>query len=341
MNNNLCPYCNGVINDPDAEKCPTCGNRLEPHHYTFSKEDIENRLKTESPDIIIELDKCPMCGTLRENNEKECHNCGFTYVPVGFRYKSYYFDDRGEDYINSLFNKQIGELYENDRTWLTFVAPIATVIILTIILCNLSLSFSTAFAIALIPSLILLIYLYKRLNEPFNKAMNEIRSREQEYNLLQKKWLNLNKNKEESFYGAPDKSVRVGRFQNVGKQIFFYVEKGLLKYDSEFINIKDVLECSLDDEGGGSIRTIGTIKNNTWNVVGRSVVGAAVGGATGAIIGGLTSQKHTEQIETIKHEYFVNISINNPQRPLLRLEFGENVENAREVYSMLQVMLNR
>lgn len=342
MYNNVCRDCNGIINDPDAKKCPNCGSNLESFQYTFSKDEIEERLKTESPEIILELEKCPMCGAHRTNKEKECPNCGFTYVPVGFRYKSSSYFEIGVDYISGLFDKQIRHLYiENDKVYGFLLIPIGLCLILTIFLCLCSISLFTSLFCSLIVSVIAFILIYNIFYKPFKIKEKEIFSKQEDYKLLLKKWLKLNEEKEESVHGAPDKSVHVGRFQRVGKNIYFYFEKGMLKYDPDFISIKDVIECSLDDECGGSVRTMGTIKNNTLEVVGRSVVGAALGGATGAIIGGLTAKKQSEQTETIIHNYVVNISINNPKNPLLRLEFGNNIENAREVYSTLQAMLSR
>lgn len=343
MNNNLCPVCRGEINDPDAKNCPRCGNNLESFsfHYTFSEEEIEERLKTESPEIILELEKCPMCETHRTNKERVCPTCGFIYVPVGFRYKTSPYFDRGDDYIDSLFNKQISDIKAKDKTELTLYIPLGACVVLTFIFGAIFNSFLPALLVALILSLALAVFLYNKINKPFDEAIKSIVSKQEEYKLIQKNWLKLNEDKEKSAYGTPDKSIRVGRFQRVGRHIYFYFEKGMLKYDTDFISIKDVLECSLDDECGGSVRTIGTIKNNTLDVVGRSVVGAAVGGATGAIIGGLTAKKHSEQLETTIHNYVVNISINNPKQPLLRLEFGKNVDNAREVYSTIQAMLSR
>jgi hypothetical protein len=340
MNNNLCPVCRGKINDPDAENCPKCGYHLESFHYTFTKEEIEERLKTESPEIILELDKCPMCGTHRTNKEEVCSNCGFIYVPVGFRYKKSPYFDRGDDYIDGLFNKQISEIQAKDNTMLCLYIPLGLCVVLTFIIGSFVHGFLISLLLALIISSIVAVFLYNMINKPYDEAINRISSKQEEYKLIQKKWLKLNEDKEKSVYGTPDKSVRVGRFQRVGRHIYFYFEKGMLKYDTDFISIKDVLECSLDDECGGSVKTIGIVKNNTLDVVGRSVVGAAIGGATGAIIGGLTAQKHSEQIETTIHNYVVNISINNLKQPLIRLEFGKNVENAREVYFTLQAMLN-
>ena len=85
---------------------------------------------------------CGRCGTKTftsdVENAKVCPNCGFTYVPVGFRYKSSSYFEIGVEYISGLFDKQIRHLYiENDKVYGFLLIPIGLCLILTIFLCML------------------------------------------------------------------------------------------------------------------------------------------------------------------------------------------------------------
>ncbi|MBR6489221.1 MAG: hypothetical protein IKT03_01660 [Muribaculaceae bacterium] len=340
MENNLCPQCKRIINDTDAEVCPICGCEID-----FNKNERKKRLKSNLPEIIMELEKCPMCGVKREKGDGVCSNCGFTYVPVGFKYKKDPYTGEGKDEINRLFDKQREELLKTDKTMAFIVGPIVWCVFLAILIYQLSFNLILSLLLPIIPSIILGVYLYKHWNIPYNNEMNELAKREKDYWRIQQEWKKQSNQKEKEKYGKFKKMKIKKRYNGSyinenSKEIVFYYEKGLIKYNNKYIETKKIIDCSFDDEGGGNVISIGKVKNNTASAIGRALVGGVIAGPTGAVIGGLTSKKNVEQVENVRHEYVVNITINDFDNPLLKLEFGDNISNAREVFSMIQVLLN-
>ena len=92
----------------------------------------------------------------------------------------------------------------------------------------------------------------------------------------------------------------------------------------------------------GEISSSTTTSNAS--ALGRAVVGAALGGVAGAVIGGATAKQKTEYqqgIDKTIHDYTVNINVNRLSEPLVKLHIGENEDIANEVAALINAIVVR
>lgn len=322
---------------------------------------VKKQLKRKSPKNILELEICPMCNNRRHNGEDKCNNCGFFYVPVGFLYEESLYGGNGKDFINELFDEQRKSIRNIAFSRSAIITLIACVIISTLLYLFSVKNVGIYIIAAVLPSFLIGYIFGTLLNEPYKRAMEDLNKREHDYWRMQLKWKKMNNQKEQmkkqkeiEKYGE-FKTMTIEKwrkqathnkyfpYMNISVQeskITFYHEKGFIKYKNFFIKAADVIDCSLIDDGRGKVITKTEVKRKTSSVIGRAVVGQVVAGPVGAVIGGMTAKKKVENEEIEEHDYNIYITTTNINIPLLKLEFGENTENARKVYSMLKLTIN-
>ena len=87
-----------------------------------------------------------------------------------------------------------------------------------------------------------------------------------------------------------------------------------------------------------------TTSTNNVNAIGRAVMGAALGGVAGAVIGGTTAKQTTEykqgEDKTI-HDYTLNIKVNRLSEPLVKLYVGKNEDLALEAAALINIIVLR
>ena len=72
------------------------------------------------------------------------------------------------------------------------------------------------------------------------------------------------------------------------------------------------------------------------NTISRAVVGGAIAGPAGAVIGGTTGRKETET----NHNYNVCITVRNLQKPTIILEFHNNIILAQKILGLINNILD-
>ena len=80
------------------------------------------------------------------------------------------------------------------------------------------------------------------------------------------------------------------------------------------------------------------------SVVGRAIVGDVIAGPVGGIIGGATAKKQIdigEQESRTEHNYSIYVTVNDLSRPVVRISIGRDENILNEIYSLLNIIINR
>ncbi len=115
------------------------------------------------------------------------------------------------------------------------------------------------------------------------------------------------------------------------------------------LNFKDIISVEIRESGrviNSTSSSAGNIKSNTGSMIGRAVVGSALAGGAGAIIGGTTGNKSTNTYcNTETHEivnYKLSITMNDLKNPIVSIDFdNQGIDFMQSLYSVLQVIINR
>jgi hypothetical protein len=83
---------------------------------------------------------------------------------------------------------------------------------------------------------------------------------------------------------------------------------------------KDLIQIQLEDNSKTIYSTSTT--SSSENTVGRALVGGLLFGSTGAIIGGVTSRKESEQNENSIEKFKLKITINDLKNPIINFDFS-------------------
>ena len=357
MDNNICPLCNSIVEDSDVNICPICGYMFDGHNHLYTKKVLKEKIENDSPLVIEEFDLCPICGKERTNNEDVCSNCGFVFVPIGFLDRVDNETGESNDYINRFFQKHIREINKkkySNKSLKNFIIPIIAFVILSVLLSFALNSIFLSLVISLIVGVIIAVVLNNNINKKYDIAIEAILQKEKAYKDIQLNWRKKFRSKEQQLYGK-SKTMIIDKwckqpvnnkylpYMNMSvkkSKITFFPEKGIIKYNNRLIRANNIVDCTLIDDGKGKVITKTEVKPKTSSVVGRAVVGQVVAGPVGAVIGGLTAKKKVENKEIEEHDFNIYVTTANIDKPLLKLEFGENVDNAREVYSMFILTIN-
>ena len=151
-----------------------------------------------------------------------------------------------------------------------------------------------------------------------------------------------------STMGQPTKVIRIEP-NNFDKQIIVFEEQKVIHILGKEYKMGDILGCTYDDSSyvkKGDIISTSTTKTSTGNMLGRAVVGGALLGSTGAIIGGATANKNTTTVskqgddKTI-HNYTVIINVNDLSSPVIRIACGKSLELVNEIVGLMNVIVSR
>lgn len=115
-------------------------------------------------------------------------------------------------------------------------------------------------------------------------------------------------------------------------------------------NFEDILGYKVTDDAqsiqyfSGTSSTAET-HTDTGSMLGRAAIGGIIGGTTGAIIGGTTAKKNTTIVtprtsvtSEIKHNYRIDVTIDNLSHPLETILVGNNSEIANQIASILEII---
>ena len=144
--------------------------------------------------------------------------------------------------------------------------------------------------------------------------------------------------------GIPDKSI-ILKTNEIDSEIHVYESNKTIFIMGKRYQFKDILSCTIDDNP----RTIkGKItalkKTDNRNVIGRSIVGGAIGGSTGAVIGGATARQNMEFVQEddkFIHDYSIIISVNSISNPIIRIHTEEDAGLTNEIVGLMNVIISR
>ena len=77
-------------------------------------------------------------------------------------------------------------------------------------------------------------------------------------------------------------------------------------------------------------------------MLGRTAVGAVIGGSTGAIIGGTTASKTTiieNPTENVEPRFSILINTNTISKPIIEIDFEEHKETLQQLIAILEIIL--
>lgn len=145
----------------------------------------------------------------------------------------------------------------------------------------------------------------------------------------------------ESKYGKCQKIIRFySKFEKIYSPIRCFTNTIMLQ--DKIFSFNDILGYELKDDthvisSGGVIKG----KSNTMNTVGRSIVGSAIAGPTGAIIGGISSGRKysvTPSVSTTVHNYTLYINVKDLANPVLRYKLEEDYNMAMEIVGIIKII---
>ena len=170
----------------------------------------------------------------------------------------------------------------------------------------------------------------RKLAEKFQKEAEEKDSREKQL------MIDL-----ESKYGKCQKIIRFySKYEKWYSPIRCFSNTIMLK--DKIYPFTDILGYELKDDthiisSGGVIKG----ESNTMNTVGRSVVGSAIAGSTGAILGGMsTSRKYSisPSVSSTVHNYTLYINVNDLANPIIRYKLEEDFNLAMEIVGIIKII---
>lgn len=147
-----------------------------------------------------------------------------------------------------------------------------------------------------------------------------------------------------SNHGEPDKSISLEEL-NIDKEIIAFGETNHIWILGKMYPMTDIINCTFTDNPRvekGSI-TYET-KTKTGNMAKRALVGGALVGGAGAIVGGTTAKKETTAIQSedkTYHNYTVIINVNSLSDPIIRIPLGEDGKTVNEIVGLFSVIINR
>ena len=115
-------------------------------------------------------------------------------------------------------------------------------------------------------------------------------------------------------------------------------------------NFEDILGYKLTDDAQSiqhisSTSSTAETRTDTGNMLGRAAIGGIIGGTAGAIIGGATAKRNTTTVtpgasvtSEIKHNYRIDVTIDNLSHPLETILIGDNTEIANQVAFILEII---
>lgn len=127
----------------------------------------------------------------------------------------------------------------------------------------------------------------------------------------------------------------------------------LLMHDQNIrVDFSTILSYNVHDNSSVETSSYGssassTTKTDTGNLIGRAVIGGAIAGGVGAIVGASSAKKHTETSfngnytkSRTKHDYTLYLHVNSLEKPVIKIWLGQDVIALNEISAILNVILN-
>lgn len=145
-------------------------------------------------------------------------------------------------------------------------------------------------------------------------------------------------------YGTCTATFDLNAF-DINQNVRIYDDSQVVWLKGIAYNYSDLRSVDLNvDTKEGKSKTVATTSTSTLGTIGRSMAGKLVGGNTGALIGAGTAKKRTviEQVsEGDVTQYIVGVYVDDIKRPYVSFNFKEKRDKAYQLYSTLQLIIER
>lgn len=117
------------------------------------------------------------------------------------------------------------------------------------------------------------------------------------------------------------------------KKFVVFSEPGVIVIGDKEIRIPDITSCEISDDV--KYKTNGTVESSTklGEVVGRSVIGGAIAGSTGAMIGGNSAKRYSDvdEVTEVIHNYKVYVGVKDVKEPYIVVQCGKKEDLAKKI----------
>lgn len=154
-----------------------------------------------------------------------------------------------------------------------------------------------------------------------------------------------NKNKLEELKSTFNAPITKVINYDIQKYVFISEEKSLIMLNEHIYHFKEILDFTLSDNSVVVFTpTTSKTTTNTGSMLGRAIVGGVLTGGVGAVIGGATASQTTQTSKGTshtKHDYTLVITVNNLSNPVENIHIGWRENYAREISSILSIIVSR
>ena len=145
-------------------------------------------------------------------------------------------------------------------------------------------------------------------------------------------------------FGEPSKRVAIEQY-NLDKEVVVFEETDRIWLCGKAYPMTSVLGCTLENNHS-IIRSdvVSTTKTDTGSMLGRSLVGGAVAGDAGAIVGGATADRVTISkggVDKTAPNYTIIIYVDSLSDPVISIDTGEDSKKTNDIVGLMNVIINR
>lgn len=147
-------------------------------------------------------------------------------------------------------------------------------------------------------------------------------------------------------YGEPDCAISLDGKDLFNSQLLVFEDKEMLSIKGKFLGFGDLLGYTVEDDkttiGGNVVETVSSA--DTGSVLGRAIIGNALGGKAGAIIGGATARRRTRykyEDEETCHDYTIYINVDDMQEPIIKIWLDEDMDLVHQVSATLDIIIRK
>lgn len=145
-------------------------------------------------------------------------------------------------------------------------------------------------------------------------------------------------------YGNPIKTIILQEY-DLKEEIIVFKEAHRVWICGQDIPMKSILGCRvLDDEiiMRGDIISTTQVDNN--DMLTRGLVGGALFGEAGAVVGGLSAEKKSifiHEDDDVFHNYTIVVNVDSLDNPIIKIALDDDNELVTEIIGLLNVIISR
>ena len=149
-------------------------------------------------------------------------------------------------------------------------------------------------------------------------------------------------------HGVPDTTI-FWKDYDINSEINVYENQKKVFIMGKEYSFSDILSCTFTDNPTtikGKMTAISNSKGDNGNTIGRAIVGGAIAGPAGAIIGGTTAKRQTQteykqDNDVTYHDYTVIINVNSITNPIIRIHTADDGKLTNDIVGLMNVIITR